>query len=152
MYILKLLHLLTVVLWVGGMFFAYVVLRPAAVETLQPPERLRLWDAVFRRFLHWVWGAIVVLLASGLFMILGYGGMANAPRFVHVMLLLGTLMIAVFAWVYFAGYLKLKRLVAEQRWPEAGQVLGKIRQLVGINLVLGILTLCAVALGRAGYF
>jgi uncharacterized membrane protein len=150
--LLKLLHLLAAVLWVGGMFFAYVVLRPAAVETLQPPERLRLWDAVFRRFLHWVWGAVVVLLLSGMTMILGYGGMANAPRFVHVMLLLGIPMIAIFAWVYFGGYLKLKGLVAGQNWPEAGQVLGKIRQLVGTNLALGILILVAVALGRAGYF
>ncbi|MEJ1958254.1 MAG: hypothetical protein WDM70_01360 [Nitrosomonadales bacterium] len=43
----KLLHLLAVILWVGGMFFAYVVLRPSAVEILQSPERLRLWDKVF---------------------------------------------------------------------------------------------------------
>jgi uncharacterized membrane protein len=145
---LKLLHMLAAVLWVGGMFFAYVVLRPSAVETLPPPERLRLWEAVFRRFLHWVWGAVIVLLASGLGVIALYGGFANAPLFVHIMLLLGLAMIAVFAQVYFAGYRRLKVLVAAQQWPAAGQVLGKIRQWVAVNLTLGVITLCVVEVGR----
>ena len=64
MTLLKLIHLLAALIWVGGMFFAYVVLRPAAVEALEPPQRLRLWDAAFRRFFVWVWGAVVVLPAS----------------------------------------------------------------------------------------
>ncbi len=48
------LHVLAAVLWVGGMFFAWMVLRPAAVAVLQAPERLRLWAEVFRRFVQWV--------------------------------------------------------------------------------------------------
>lgn len=151
MAIIKLAHLLAAVLWVGGMFFAYTALRPAAMETLQPPERLRLWAAVFRRFLHAVWGAIAVLVASGSAMIVSYGGMGSVPAFVHAMLLLGILMIIVFMLVYFTGYLRLKALVAAQQWPEAGKILGKIRQWVAINLTLGVLTLCVVVLGRAGY-
>lgn len=150
MTMLKLLHLLSVVLWVGGMFFAYAVLRPSAVEILQPPERLRLWDAVFRRFLHWVWGAVVVLLVSGLGMIGLYGGFANVPLFVHIMLLLGLAMMAVFVLVYFAGYRKLKVLVAAQQWPAAGQLLGKIRQWVAINLTLGVVTVLVAVFGQAG--
>lgn len=151
MAILKLLHLLSAVLWVGGMFFAYTALRPAAVEILAPPERLRLWSAVFRRFLHAVWGAIVVLVASGIAMIASYGGLGNVPTFIHIMLLLGTLMIAIFVWVYFAGYRKLRMLVTTQQWPEAGRALGGIRQWIAINLILGIVTLCVVGFGRAGY-
>lgn len=42
------LHVLAAVVWVGGMFFAWMVLRPAAVTALEPPARLRLWSAVFR--------------------------------------------------------------------------------------------------------
>jgi len=37
------LHILGAVIWVGGMFFAYMALRPAIVETLEPPFRLKLW-------------------------------------------------------------------------------------------------------------
>ncbi len=44
------LHLLAAVVWVGGMFFAWMILRPAAVDILEPPARLRLWLSVFKRF------------------------------------------------------------------------------------------------------
>lgn len=152
MYLLKLLHLLAVVLWVGGMFFAYTALRPAAVEVLQPPERLRLWDGVFRRFLRWVWVAVILLLTTGMVLINWYGGVYNSPHFVQAMLILGTLMVLFFVIVYFAGYRRLHKLVAEEQWPAAGMVLGKMRQLIGINLALGITTICVVGFGRAGFF
>lgn len=100
MTLFKLIHLVAVLIWVGGMFFAYVVLRPAAVEVLQPPERLRLWSNVFRRFFSWVWGAVAAILASGLYMIYLYGGMSGAPRFVHVMLLLGLIMMGIYGYVF----------------------------------------------------
>ena len=89
---LKFIHLLSVLIWVGGMFFAYVVLRPAAVEILEPPLRLRLWDSVFRRFFVWVWFTVAALLISGLYMIHLYGGMAQVGRHVHIMLALGVAM------------------------------------------------------------
>lgn len=149
---LKLVHLLSAVLWVGGMFFAYTALRPAAMETLQPPERLRLWEAVFRRFLKAVWWAVAALLVSGTAMIGSYASPHDMPLFVGAMILLGCSMIAVFALVYFFGYLKLRSLVRAEQWPEAGRALANIRQWVAINLTLGVLTLCVVGLGRAGYF
>jgi uncharacterized membrane protein len=129
------------------MFFAYIVLRPAAVEMLEPPQRLRLWDAVFRRFFVWVWGAVVVLPASGLYMVMLYGGFAHVQPYVNIMLGLGLVMIAIFGHVYFAQYRKLSRLVASQSWKEAGGILGKIRRLVGVNLALGVLTVCVAVLG-----
>ncbi|HEY6898714.1 MAG TPA: hypothetical protein VI279_15765, partial [Rhodocyclaceae bacterium] len=57
------LHVASVVVWVGGMFFAYMCLRPAAVELLEPPQRLRLWLGVFDRFFRWVWLAVALILA-----------------------------------------------------------------------------------------
>ena len=53
--------------WVGGMFAAYMCLRPAA-GPLEPPVRLKLWSAFFQKFLPWVWVAILLLLASGYWM------------------------------------------------------------------------------------
>ncbi len=64
--LLYVLHLLAALAWVGGMFFAWMILRPAAVAVLQPPERLRLWLDVFLRFFAWVWAAVLVLPISGL--------------------------------------------------------------------------------------
>lgn len=145
----KLIHLLAVLVWVGGMFFAYVVLRPAAVETLDPPQRLRLWDAVFRRFFQWVWGAAGALLVSGLYMTYLYGGMAHVARHVHIMLVLGLAMMLIFGYVFFALYVPLSLNVANQRWKEAGELLGRIRKLIAVNLMLGLLIVCVVAIGAA---
>ena len=45
-----LLHVLSVVVWVGGMFFAYMFLRPVAAAELEPPQRLDLEIRNFERF------------------------------------------------------------------------------------------------------
>jgi uncharacterized membrane protein len=145
----KLLHLLSVLIWVGGMFFAYVVLRPAIVETLEPPQRLRLWNAVFRRFFIWVWGSIATLLISGTGMIVQFGGITQVAPHVHIMLLLAVIMIGIFAYVYFVRYRQLSTHVTAERWKDAGEQLGQIRKLVAVNLTLGLVTISVVLLGIA---
>jgi uncharacterized membrane protein len=147
MVVFKLIHLLAVLVWVGGMFFAYVALRPAAVETLEPPPRLRLWDAVFRRFFHWVWGSVAALLLSGFYMVYLYGGMGHVARHVHIMLVLGLVMMLIFGYVYFALYAPLSLNVTNQRWKEAGELLGRIRKLIAVNLMLGLAIVVVVVTG-----
>ncbi len=44
------LHLLASVIWVGGMFFAFMFLRPAAANLLEAEQRFPLWANVFKRF------------------------------------------------------------------------------------------------------
>ena len=144
----RLLHLLAVLIWVGGMFFAYVVLRPAAVDILQPPERLRLWDNVFHRFFTWVWGAIGTILATGLYMIYQFGGMAHVSPYIHVMLMLGLVMMGIYVYVFFGCYVQFNLHVAKERWKEAGAILGKIRKLIGLNLALGLVTVCVAVAGK----
>lgn len=146
----KLLHLLAALVWVGGMFFAYVVLRPAAVEALQPPQRLNLWDKVFRRFFAWVWGAIGLLFITGFYMVYQSGGMGHAPKFVHAMLTTGLLMTVIYVYVFFACYVPFNLHVAKERWQEAAAMLGRIRQLVAVNLTLGLITI-AVAVTRVSW-
>ena len=149
MALFKLIHLLAVLLWVGGMFFAYTVLRPAAVEVLEPPQRLSLWDAVFHRFFKYVWGAVAALLVSGFYMIYLLGGMLHVPRYVHIKLALGLAMTVIYSYVFFACYVPFSLHVANQRWKEAGEMLGQIRKLVALNLLLGLLTVCVVLIGTA---
>ena len=60
------LHVLAALVWVGGMFFAWMVLRPAAMVALEGPARLKLWAQVFPRFFVWVWIAVVLLPISGI--------------------------------------------------------------------------------------
>jgi uncharacterized membrane protein len=149
MTLFKLIHLLAALIWVGGMFFAYVMLRPAAVEVLEPPQRLRLWDAVFRRFFIWVWGAVATLMISGLYLVYLYGGIAHAARHIHIMLSMGLAMMVIYGYVFFACYVPFNLHVAKQRWKEAGQMLGKIRKLIAVNLALGLLTVCVAVIGMA---
>lgn len=141
------LHLLGIVIWVGGMFFAHQILRPVAADRLEPPLRLPLWVGVFKRFFPWVWICIALVLVSGLFMIGFLGGMGRVPLYVHAMLGTGTVMMAIFAYVFFVPYASLKRSVVNQDWKAGGAALANIRQLVGINLVLGLVT---IALATAG--
>lgn len=143
-----LLHLLGVVVWVGGMFFAYMALRPVAATVLEPPQRLSLWVGVFGKFFPWVWLSIALILGSGLYMLMALGG-ASAPLYVIAMLVLGVVMMLIFAHVFFAAFKKLKRAVAEQAWPTGGTALAQIRMLIGINLSLGLITVVVAILGRA---
>jgi uncharacterized membrane protein len=145
------LHLLATVVWVGGMFFAHLMLRPATLA-LAPAERLALWARVFARFLPWVWVAVGLLLATGYWMIFAvFEGMANVKWHVHVMQALGLVMAAIFLQLYFAPYRHFRRAVATQDWNAAGSALVQIRLRVGTNLVLGLAT-TVIATGGAYLF
>ena len=142
------LHVSAAVVWLGGMFFAHQALRPAAMK-LDPPLRLPLWCDTFARFFPWVWLAVTLLPITGLWLLFRvFGGFATAPWYVHVMLLLGTAMIAIFLHVFFAPYRRLRTLTAEKQFPQAAEQLAKIRRLVGINIILGLLTVAAATIGR----
>ena len=142
------LHVLSIVVWVGGMFFAYMALRPVAASVLEPPQRLTLWAGVFAKFFPWVWASVALILLSGLYMLMKLGG-ASAPHYAMTMLVLGVIMMLIFAHVFFAPFKKLKRAVAEQNWKAGGAALGQIRMLIGINLSIGLLTIAVVFAGRA---
>jgi len=141
------LHILSVVVWVGGMFFAYMALRPVAASVLEPPQRLTLWAGVFDKFFPWVWVSVALIFLTGLHMLMTLGG-ASAPLYALAMLVLGVAMMLIFAHVFFAPYKKLKRAVAAQDWKAGGAALGQIRMLIGINLSIGLLTIAVVFLGR----
>jgi uncharacterized membrane protein len=141
------LHLLSVVVWVGGMFFAYMALRPVAAGVLEPPQRLALWAGVFGKFFPWVWASVALILVTGLHMLVVFGG-ASAPLYALAMLGLGVLMMLIFAHVFFVPYKRLKRAVGEQNWKAGGAALAQIRMLIGINLSIGLLTIAVVFLGR----
>ena len=140
----KLLHLLAVIVWVGGMFFAHFFLRPA-VQGLQPPERVKLMHSVLQRFFAVVMVLVVVVLASGVGMIGSVhamagavGGKFNMPATWIVMSVLGVVMMAVFGHIRFALFKRLDRAVAAKDWPAGGKALESIRKWVAFNLALGL--------------
>lgn len=140
------LHLLGVTVWVGGMFFAYMALRPAAASVLEPAQRLPLWSATFSRFFPWVWLAVALIFGSGLYMI-GQIGVASVPDYIWGMLAVGVGMLLIFAHVFFAPYRRLKRHSALLEWQPAGKALAQIRILVAINLLLGLANIAIATFG-----
>ena len=148
MILLVALHALAAVVWVGGMFFAYMVLRPAA-GPLEPALRLALWRRVFSGFFPWVWASIAVLLASGYAMLfIHFGGFARAGLHIHVMQATGILMMLLFLHLFFVPWRRFSRAVETGALAEAAKELDQIRRIVAINLVLGLLTVTVGASGR----
>src|SRR3972149_734896 len=128
------LHILGAVVWVGGMFAAYVCLRPAA-GPLDAPQRLTLWRNFFAKFFPWVWVSVLLLLGSGYWMLLTtFGGFKDAALYINLMQLLGLLMVALFVWLFHGPWLKFKRAVDAKNFPAAGGHLNRIRQIIAINL------------------
>lgn len=132
------LHLLASIVWVGGMFFAHLVLRPTANAHLQPPQRLPLLLGVFDRFFPWVWVAVVTLLATG-FWIFFRIFHARAGLYVHLMMGLGLLMAGIFVFLWSLPYRRMGRALAAGDLLEAGRQLAQVRRLMATNLVLGLL-------------
>lgn len=141
-------HTLAAIIWVGGMFFAHVALRPA-VAPLPPAERLALWRRTLPRFFAWVWACVAVLLASGYgVLLLGYrGGLGGGGLHIDIMQATGTVMMVLFAYLFFAPWQAFKRAMAAADLTEAAGALARIRQIVTINLTLGLFT---AAIGATG--
>jgi uncharacterized membrane protein len=158
------LHVLAVVVWVGGMFLMHFAVRPVAVAQLPPAQRLPLLAEILGRFFNWVSAAVVIVLASGVAMIVGIGaaagaaeagkgafgeGMRLAHGSVHVMFATGLVMSAIFALIRLLPYVRLRRALAANELPVAAKHLDTIRRLVAINLALGVLTVAVATVGRA---
>jgi uncharacterized membrane protein len=150
--LLKTLHLLAIIVWVGGMVFAHFFLRPA-VAALEAPVRLKLMHAVLGRFFAAVLVASLTALVTGVWMIgrvakqaVQSGGVFQMPHSWWLMAILGVLMVAIFGHIRFVLYKRLSAEVTEASWPAAGRALNAIRQWVTVNLALGLVIVVAVLL------
>jgi len=142
------LHALSAVVWVGGMFFAHQALRPAAV-VLEPGPRLMLWARVLGRFFAWVIGAVVLLLVSGFAMVFDvFGGFGGLGLYIQLMMVFGIVMMLLFFHLYFAPWRRFQAAVGRQDWAEGGRQLGQIRSIVTLNLILGLIVVGIGASGR----
>lgn len=142
------LHTLGAVVWVGGMFVIYVCLRPA-LGGLEPPQRMRLIHVTLQNFFPWVWTAILALLLAGYWMLLTtFGGFAGAGLYIDIMQAIAWVMIALFVWLFHGPWLAFKRAVKAEDWPAAGARLNRIRQIIAVNLPLGLIVVVIGASGR----
>ncbi len=141
--VLLAIHILSAVLWVGGMFYALVVLRPA-LSVLDAAPRLQLHMLTLKRFFLVVWHVMPLMLLTGWAMIFAAGwNMGHLPIYVNAMQGLALVMAGIFLFTYFVPFRRLRRAI--RPGPE---LLNRIRLLVTVNLVLGVLVVLIASLGR----
>lgn len=145
--VMKALHLLGAAVWVGGMFFALLVLRPS-LSVLEPPQRLALHGQVFRRFFLIVWHAMPIVILTGYGLVFhGYGGFGGTLWPVHVMHATGLVMAVVFAVIFFGPWRALRAALAAGDRAGAAASVDRIRKLIAVNLALGLATILVAGLG-----
>lgn len=146
--LLLVLHGLAATVWVGGMVFAQFVLRPSLMP-LDPPARLAVWEGVFRRFFLIVAHAVAILLLTGYAMLFGFqGGFRGTAWPVHAMHLLGLVMAGLFVAIRLGPYPAFRAALAAGDLKAAAERQAHMRQMVTVNLVLGLLTLTIALIGR----
>jgi uncharacterized membrane protein len=152
---LKAIHLLSIIVWIGGMVFVQFFLRPAVVS-LEAPQRVRLMHDVLGRFFNAVLWAAGLTLATGLWMIgrvakqaVQSGGNFKMPIEWMVMAVLGVVMVLIYAHIRFALYKRLSRAVTAAAWPAGGAALASIRTWVMVNLAIGVVIVLVTQLGLA---
>ena len=152
---LKAIHLLSIIVWIGGMVFVQFFLRPAVVS-LEAPQRVRLMHEVLGRFFNAVLWAAGLTLATGLWMIgrvtkqaVQSGGNFKMPIEWMVMSVLGVVMVLIFAHIRFALYKRLSRAVTAAAWPAGGAALASIRTWVMVNLAIGVVIVLVTQVGLA---
>jgi uncharacterized membrane protein len=153
--IAKLIHLVAGIVWMGGMTFMLLALRPATLALMEAQPRARLMGEVWRRFFAIVLVAIAALFFSGTHLYTATfkasklaGGVGSVPLGWNLMLVLGITMMLIFGHIYFAGFRKFQRAVAAAEWPIAAKAAGQIHKLVLANFLLGWVAIAAVRLVR----
>jgi uncharacterized membrane protein len=149
---LKTIHVLSIVVWIGGMMFAHFFLRPAVAQ-LEPSVRLRLMHDVLGRFFRAVLAVSLLTLGTGLWMlgrvakqVVQSGSQFDMPLAWWVMTVLGIAMVAIFMHIRFALYKRFSGMVANSDWSSAGSALARIRQWVSVNLAVGVVILLVTLL------
>ena len=137
--LMHVLHVLGAAVWVGGMFFAMLIMRPA-LAALDAPRRVDVYRAAFHRFFRVIWVVMPGMLVTGYVMLFGeFGGFADASWNVHLMHMLGLAMAALFVAIWFGPYQQFRK--------GQGRAIEVIRPMIIANLVLGLVTIVIAAAG-----
>lgn len=137
--VLHTLHVLGAVVWVGGLFFLLLIMRPA-ISGLDPAQRVDVYRAAFHRFLRMLWVVIPGMLITGYVMMFGeFGGFTDGRWNLHLMHMLGLGMAALFMTIWFGPYQAFRR--------GQGRAIDLIRPLLVTSLLLGLATIIVATTG-----
>ena len=136
------IHLLSVVLWVGGMAFLLLTLR-AGIGAIDPSARLVLQGAVYRRFFRTIWQVMPMAVVSGLLLLILLYSHQKMPWEVMVMQTGGILMAALFIGMVLVPNKRFQAKLAAGTATAADAA--PVRRLLWITLGIGAIILVSVA-------
>jgi uncharacterized membrane protein len=151
--LLKWIHLMATVAWIGGMFTNFFIYIPSIAKILDPPLAGKLMAVVMKRFRVMVYISMAVFLVSGIMMgslRLGSGNFFNSGNEMVAILLIKIplyvvmVFLAIVAFEFVAP--RVARLAAEGPAPklQKAQRFQKVLALAGF--VLGVLVLALSAM------
>ncbi len=140
-----LLHLVGVVVWVGGMFFAHHCMRPVIVLRCEPPQRLRLLSEILGKFFNYVSLSLVLIWISGIALLHGASG--KMPLSSMIMFSIAIVMTLLFVIIKWARFPLLEAAVVKGDWSAGAAAMNSIRKLVAANLGLGFLVILVATVG-----
>lgn len=135
-------HIISITLWIGGIFYAVAILRPS-LGLLDATQRTSIMLQTMSRFFKGLTHAIPTALISGWLLILHEGGFANAPWTVNAMQAFGIIMAGLFARLYFGPFQKVRRAIRPQ-----ASAFDSIRTQMLIIMALGFLAILSACLSH----
>jgi uncharacterized membrane protein len=132
------LHILAIVVWLGGLFCMSVMVSPAGRD-LDATAIAFHWQRVLARFFTWAWIALLLIVATGIALVqVRFGGFSNMPALHRANTAIGVPAIALFAYVFLVPWRRYCRSIAKSEWSAAERLLGHVRIVLAIILVLGV--------------
>ena len=130
------LHILAILIWIGGMLYTLFVLRPSL--SVLGEEKGKLVITVMGRFFPLVWLAVVLLFITGGYRVQHYldSGIFLSKLAVY------TVMVLVFSYIYFVLFRKLRAVEKDEK----PKIVAKITGLIRLNFGLGLLVIFLIEL------
>jgi uncharacterized membrane protein len=142
------LHILATIVFLGGLFFASVVFQPIA-RGLDIETASSLWHQVLSRFFAWAWVSMLLILATGIGMVfLKFGGFSGVPMIHRGNMAIGIPAIALFGYVFFGPWQLYRRTMSRGDLTAAQRELTRVRVVMAIILVLGLVASVVSGVGR----
>ena len=129
------LHILSVMVLLGGIFFTNAILSPAVDKLFPLSLRLPLLSQTFTRFFPWMWIALMFLWITSLWLILKkYAHTDEITTYLYAMLIFATVVAIFFSHIFFVSFPNMKHAIEKGNLIGAGKYFNHIHLLMATTL------------------
>ena len=148
----RVVHVVSVVMWIGGVAFVTTVLLPAVRRMKTPAERVAFFESVERRFAWQARGTTLLVGATGFYLVHAWNlwdrfGSASY-WWMHAMVAIWTLFTVM---LFIAEPFFLHRRILERAEREPDATFRRIERLHRVLLLLSLLTVFGAVAGSHGW-